>query len=153
MWLFNIYHIVTLFRGEKTDEQNKNFPHKNVENNVINPEQILVQVKVPWKIKHRLSSCIFPFPLPQLLPPINSMTEMFLCFQDFWTLTRPKLSQGQRRVGVWVIMCKQRGFIAFTSMSLSPWLWSPSANSGRAWLKKGALQFLKWGLKGNLETH
>lgn len=110
--------------------------HIDVENNVINLEQILVQVKVPWKIKHRPPSCIFPFPLPQLLPPVNSMTEMFLCFQDFWTLTWPKLSQGQRRVGVWVIMYKQRGFIAFTYMSLLPWLWSPSANSAVAWLKK-----------------
>lgn len=46
MQLFNIYHTVISFR-QKTYEQNKMLLHIDMENSVINPEPVVLQVKFP----------------------------------------------------------------------------------------------------------
>lgn len=131
--------MATWVRG-KTDKQKKNLPYVYMENN-MNPEPVLVQVKVSkqWKSP---PSCIFPFPLPQLLPPFNSITVR--CFFVFKALTWPKLSEGQGWVGMWVMVCRQRGLTAFTYSSWLPRLWSPSANSGVPDLRRCITISEKW---------
>lgn len=55
----NIHHMGILFR-KNIYEQNKNLLHKDIENNVINSEPVLVQVKFLEKWNRVLHSASSP---------------------------------------------------------------------------------------------